>query len=720
MAPTYLMLLWHQHQPFYKDLVDDRYTMPWVRLHALKDYYGMVAELGAFPQVHATFNLVPSLVAQLEDYAHDRAREEWFELGFKPAAELSAKERERVFHYAFQANRPNLIDRYPRFRELYEKARPWELSARLATAFTEQEIRDLQVTSQLAWVDELWLASDPELERLVATGRHYTENDKAILRRKELEFLRAVLEEHRAAESRGQIELSTSPFYHPILPLLCDTDAGAESHPGLPLPHRRFRHPEDAAAQLRAARELHSRTFGRDPNGFWPSEGSLSGEVLRLGASQGFRWTASDEGVLSRSLGLSFARRADGNPSNSRELYRPHRIDTPSGSISVFFRDHEISDLVGFIYANSPPESAAASLLGRIRSAGRSTGDRPAVVPVILDGENCWEFYPLNGRPFLRAFYEMVARDPEIRAVTATEALELCDPGTLKHIVPGSWINANFDVWIGAEEDNRAWELLSNARDFFAANSAGTDPEKRRLAQEEIWIAEGSDWCWWYGPEHSTSNDEEFDWLFRKHLSNVYRLLRASAPDELAVPLKRPRGQALNVEPSGKIAPTIDGAVTNYFEWIGAGVHSPPTEGGSMHGPEPVINMVYYGRSDEAFYLRFDLSRVIAQSLPEYEIRITLEARKRLKVASHIGNGDLRSVGVWIDDVPVEREHFGDAFDAALGRVFEMRVSFGLLQSDGSGELRLQISAWANELPLQAIPQEGWLIPKMDGYLESW
>ena len=568
MAPTYLMLLWHQHQPYYKDLVENRYTMPWVRLHALKDYYGMVAELREFPSVHVTFNLVPSLVSQLEDYAFERAREESFEIAFRPASELTGAERERLLHYAFQVNRENLLSRYPRFLELYEKANPAKLGVQLAEALTEPEIRDLQVLSQLAWFEETWLESDSEIRLLVEKERGFTEADKSLLRFKEVDLIRAVLEEHRAAAKRGQIEISTSPFYHPILPLLCDTEVARESHPGVPLPRRRFRYPDDARAQLRGARELHARTFGQPPAGFWPSEGSLSDEVLDLAAAEGFQWAATDEGVLSRSLGVGFSREADGTVSGGAELYRPHRVETKSGPVTIFFRDHEISDLIGFVYSSLPPQDAAASLMDRIRRAGRSTGNRPAVVSVILDGENAWEFYPRNGRPFLRAFYAMLARDPEIRAVTASEALNLCEPGKLLHLVPGSWINSNFDVWIGAEEDNRAWDLLSGARAFFAASAVapGVDPEKLHLAEQELWIAEGSDWCWWYGPEHSTANDEEFDRLYRKHLSNVYGLLGASPPDELAVPLKRPRGKAQRIEPSAKIEAVIDGAVTNYFE----------------------------------------------------------------------------------------------------------------------------------------------------------
>lgn len=711
MSITYLMLLWHQHQPFYKDLVEDRYTMPWVRLHALKDYFGMAAELRAFPHVHVTINLVPSLIAQLQDYAAGTAHEESFDLAFKPVVDLTEPERERLLHDAFQLNHENLLYRYPRFRELYEKARPWELGSRLAGAFSDAELRDLQVLSQLAWFDELWLESDVEIRCLVSKGKGFSRDDKILLHRKETQLIQAILEEHRAAQDEGRVEISTSPFYHPILPLLCDNAVALQAHPAVPLPHKRFRHPEDARAQLRSARELYRQVFGRDPRGLWPSEGSVSEDVLRLAVEEGFRWTASDEGVLSRSIGISLRRRGDGTMEGGHELYRPHVVDTPSGQVGLFFRDHEISDLIGFVYASVDPVKAAGSLLDRIRQAGRSTGSRPAVVSVILDGENCWEFYRQNGRPFLRAFYGMLATDPEIRAVTASEALQLAEHGRISQLVPGSWINANFDVWIGAEEDNHAWDLLSDAREFFAANASrpALDPKNVSLAQEELYIAEGSDWNWWYGPEHSTENDEEFDRLYRKHLSNIYGLLGASPPDELAVPLKRPHGQPLNVPPAGEIEPVIDGMVSNYFEWLGAGVYRPAVRSDAMHGPPCTLDMVYYGCSQTAFYLRLDLNRESVRAHPDLEMRVTVEAKHTLRVAAHTTAGKLVSSEKWVERGLGAREDPGAGVVFALDRVFELRADFSLIGVALGDRLSFQVSVWSGAIPLQVVPQDGWL-----------
>ena len=719
----HLMLLWHMHQPFYKDLAEGFYAMPWVRLHALKDYFGMVAVLRDFPSVHVTFNLVPSLIAQIEDYASGQAREESYDFAFKPAEQLTSAEREAFAISAFMVNRENLLDRYPRFRELLNRSHLTKGSAPGARRFSNEDIRDLQVLSQIAWFDEIYLAGDVEVQYLMSKGRSFSEADKSLIYNKEQEIFKVILKEYKEAAARGQIEISTSPYYHPILPLLCDTDVASESHPGARLPRHRFRHPEDARDQLRCAVALHERVFGRRPVGLWPSEGSVSDEVLKLAAAEGFTWAATDEGVLGRTLTVGFHRQPDGTVWNGTELYRPHRFAYGEQQIDVFFRDHELSDLIGFVYSRMEAQHAAADLHQRIRGVARSTGDRPAVVSVILDGENAWEFFRGGGREFLKAFYGRVAGDPELQAVTASEARALfAQPAaTLKHIVPGSWINANFDVWIGADEDNRAWDMLSMARDFFAGQSRSPDvsPEKLSTAKHELWIAEGSDWNWWYGPEHSTDNDEEFDRLYRTHLSNVYRLLGASAPDELAVPIKRIAARARTTLPSGLITPTIDGRVSSYFEWLGAGIYVPDPSGGSMHGAARFLEALYFGYDRTDLFVRLDFSSAFLNEQEDFEIRVNCRDQAELHAeakVSHLklaalryraGDGDaeiLAAQGGGLFARPADQA--AGEVNAAFSKIFELRVPLTLLGTKMGGSVQLQISLWIDQLPVQVIPQD--------------
>ena len=722
MPQTHLILLWHMHQPFYKDLAEGVYTMPWVRLHALKDYYGMVAMLRDFPSVRVTFNLVPSLIVQVEEYAHDVAREPAYETAFKPVDALTLEERENLLGSVFQLNRENLLRRYPRFRELFEKAEStgYPLAARL---FPAQDLLDLQVLSQLAWFDEMWLARDADLRRLAAKERGYSEEDKSILRRKEVELFKVILEEYREASRRGQIEVSTSPFYHPILPLLCDTNVGRESHPAIELPRRPFRHPEDARDQLRASVELHTRLFGQRPRGLWPSEGSVSDEVLRLAIDEGFEWAATDEGVLARTLGIEFYRDGAGIVTNGRELYRPYAFGDGDRKLALYFRDHHLSDLIGFVYSRMDPDAAAADLHERIRAAGRSTGERPAVVSVILDGENAWEYYRGNGREFLKSFYGRVASDPEVRAVTASEAMAVTGPAKLSHVVPGSWINANFNIWIGAEEDNRAWALLANARDFFAEQfgKAEVPEEQKKVAQQELWIAEGSDWCWWYGPEHSSAHDEEFDLLYRKHLSNIYSKLGASPPDELAVPIKRPRVQAVNMPPLTEIEPRVDGEVTSYFEWLGAGVYVPDYRSGSMHGGARCVEALYYGLNGRALYLRLDLNETFLKVQTQFEVRINVGSQRLARLHATMQKGQPPELQFWKGDqlAPVSPAG-GEELQVAFGRIFEVALGRALLGLGPKESTEVQVSLWINELPVQVIPQEGWLPIELREDLISW
>jgi hypothetical protein len=305
--------------------------------------------------------------------------------------------------------------------------------------------------------------------------------------------------------------------------------------------------------------------------------------------------------------------------------------------------------------------------------------------------------------------------------VTASEALSLTDPGLLTHVHPGSWINANFDVWIGADEDNRAWDLLSEARDFYAQNSSKAQKENAALAQQELWVAEGSDWCWWYGPEHSTANDEEFDLLYRKHLSNLCRMLGGFPGDELAEPIKRPRTRALSVPPTGLIEPRIDGVVTNYFEWLGAGLYLPDPRSAAMHGAARVWEALYYGYSPEALFLRLDLTETFPKEHPEFEVRVNVVDNSHIRIHASIGPTGLRGLNLWKDDEPLlAPPASGGQLQVAFHRVFELRLDYPLLGYEQHQQIRLQVSIWANALPLQVIPQEGWLSLRLTEELISW
>jgi alpha-amylase/alpha-mannosidase (GH57 family) len=533
----------------------------------------------------------------------------------------------------------------------------------------------------------------------VRRGRDFTPADQRRMGEKQREMVGQVLPVYRRLAAAGQIEISTTPYYHPILPLLCDSNIADVAHANVPLPPR-FRYPDDARRQLVLAREYMVRQFGAAPVGLWPSEGSVSDEVFAMASELGFEWAATDSGVLNRTLGRVVP--VDG-------LYRPYCWRQGGKTLNAIFRDHFLSDLIGFVYAKMDAAQAAEDFLRRIREncAGLAAAGRDALVPIILDGENAWEYYDHNGRPFLRELYRRITEDRRMRAVTVSEALRLLAPEPVDHIFPGSWIDANFDVWIGAEEDNQAWTHLLRARRAYDS-AAGVSEDERRLALEELLIAEGSDWCWWYGPEHHSANRVEFDQLYRSHLANVYRFLNLTPPEELSRPILRMTLPEVRVAPSGPVTPVIDGQVTSYFEWIGAGIYRVDERTGSMHGKTFLVKEVHFGSDGANFYLRVDFHAGCERELARMEARVTaqpLDGAHSSSVEIGFANGAARATGMKLAAPPPE----GQPVECAFARVLEARISLESMGVARGGGLRFQFSLWQSGLPMDAVPQQGWL-----------
>ncbi len=654
MPKIYLCFLWHMHQPFYKNLATGEYRLPWTRMHALKDYYGMVKILEEFPEIKQTFNLVPSMMVQVEEYARGEANDPFLNIALKPAESLTHNEQAFILRNFFMANPGRMIYRYPRYGELFTAHQ----AAGEKTLFGPQEFRDLQVLSQLAWFDEEFQDHDPEVRYLLEKGRDYSLEDQALMGRKQREILALVIPQYRKLAATGQIEISTTPFYHPILPLICDSDIAQVSHPHVQLPPR-FRYPEDARAQLQRARDYIEQTFGMAPVGLWPSEGSVSDEALSIAADVGFGWAATDNGVLERTL----------NRGASPDVtYQPYKWTRDNRSIGMIFRDHLMSDLIGFVYSGMDAGAAALDFLHRIHDncGGILASGRDAMVPIILDGENAWEYYDRNGRPFFRELYRGIQADPRMEAITVQEAFLKMPPEPLLNIFPGSWINANFDVWIGAEEDNKAWRLLLDARRAYDA-ATGITEQQRALAMEEIMIAEGSDWNWWYGPEHDSDNREEFDQIYREHLANVYKALGIAAPSELSQSILR-----TEVLDSG---------------WRGAGVYVVDQRDGAMHGRRALVKEVRYGSNGNSLQLRVAFAESGAQ-LEELEIQVHPQAGSAQLAVIRLRGGAAVMVS-------------GSQVTAAFRDELEISV---IVPETVNG---IRLSFWQDGLPIRSVPRAG-------------
>ena len=682
-----LALLWHMHQPYYEDLATGEHILPWVRLHAIKDYWGMVALLREFPRIRVTFNLVPSLMAQVEAFAADRARDRHLAMGLKPAAELTPDEARWMVANGFHAPYQQMIRPYPRYAELHA----YRMGRR---AFGEGDLRDLQVWHKLAWMDPDLLIGDRRLVALINKDRDYSEGDKAALREVELEVLQRVVPEYRAAGERGQVELATSPFYHPILPLLCDSDAHLRAHPEAARPRARFQRPEDARMQIERAIRFHEQMFGRRPQGMWPSEGSVSDEAVRLIGDAGLQWIGTDEDILLRSLSV---------PMRPELLYRPYRIG--DRGLAALFRDHALSDRIGFHYKTWEATAAADDFVARVRDAGRrfaagDGGKDPATVTVILDGENAWEYYPGGGRPFLRALYGALDRAEDIETVTMAEAA--AGPAQpLPSVFPGSWINADFYIWIGHRDDHRAWDQLSAARAAFDACGGAVDAAARDRALEEILIAEGSDWFWWYGDDHSSDHDADFDELFRRHLRNAYDALGVPAPEELFATNISTGSGPDRLEPSGFVNITLDGRDTSYLEWAGAVAPTLARPGGAMQEVATVslVTEVRIAVSRQALCVRLTGSGLF------------LEVQNGATLALIVGAADVQVV-------PLERAWLG------VGSIFEAAIPFEALRVEPGSELQfgIQIRDGASRV-LETIPRgRCWtiVVPNLEDASKDW
>ncbi len=589
--------------------------------------------------------------------------------------------------------------------------------------------------------------SDRQVAALIRKGRDFDGADQQTMLAKQHEIISAVLPAYRSAMDRGLIEISTSPFYHPILPLLCDSDQGRISSPGLLLPHDRFQHPEDASHQLQRGLQLHEEVFGRRPSGVWPSEGSISEEVFRLGSVAQVRWMASDEGVLGRTINSYFERTGDGvlSAEGAKNLYRVWRFEKDETRMHLVFRDHSLSDLIGFVYAGMQPSDAAQHFMDKMKKSCQAvleTG-RDAVVPVILDGENAWEYYPESGREFLRALYSAFTNDPQIECLTVSEAIARTPEehfGKLDHLVPGSWINSNFNVWIGSPEDNKSWDYLAAARDSFTERSASGElsEEHKALAFEELMISEGSDWNWWYGPEHHSVNDPEFDELYRKHLSNVYQLIGVSPPEHLAQPISTGRAAAFFTEQTAYIHPEIDGEKVGYFEWLGAAHYVADRRNSAMHGKRFLFHSAYAGIDAEFLYCRLDFTdEMFRPETDELSADMTITVNVERQTATGQSDGrnhrlDIQLVDGKMQSFELQNEalsssnalngsakhghpnasaatpaHPDPQLSVGVSRVMEMRISLAYLQAESGDTLQLRFSAWENQLPTDALPEQG-------------
>ena len=543
----YVNLTWHQHQPLYYKDENGIYTRPWVRAHATKDYLDMVEKVAAYENVHVTFNLTPSLIRQINDLASG-AKDIYWVLAEKPVSELVDSEKQFILERFFDANWDNMVARYPRYQELLDKRGGGEAESVQAAmeSFTDQDFLDLQVWFNLAWFDPQYLSEEPLLS-LVEKGEGFTQEDKEILFDQVREKIQRVIQYHAEIQESGQIEVTTTPYAHPILPLIYDNQLALVGNPSAEMPEKLFSYPEDAEKHLKLSVEMYRENFGRDVRGLWPGEGAVAQEIVPLVADAGYSFMQTGEPVLAKSLGIdSFTRNLDGFVQQPDDLYRPYYVSDEGGNqIAVFFRDGILSDYIGFEYSDMDGEAAAQDLIShleKIQADFQESGvEGPHIVSIILDGENAWEHYENDANDFFHALYQKFSENEVLQTVTPSEYLAMYpEQRSLDDLFPGAWFSPNYDTWIGESEEAIAWDYLAQVREDlgdYAAGESTASEEEIAEAFDFMYLAEGSDWFWWYGADQDSGQDSYFDEGFRALLSGVYQSLGVDIPDFVNVPV---------------------------------------------------------------------------------------------------------------------------------------------------------------------------------------
>ncbi len=607
----YVNLTWHQHQPLYYKDADGVYTRPWVRVHATKSYLDMAEKVTQYEDLRVTFNLTPSLIQQLNDIA-DGAKDLYWVLSEIPADMLTESEQRFILERFFDINWVNIIAKYPRYQALLDKrggADEESIQAALES-FADQDFLDLQIWFNLAWFDPEYLA-EPPLVDLVNKGEGFSESDKVILFDEALKIVQQVLPYHKELQDAGQIEITITPYAHPILPLIYDNQLALIGNPSAEMPESRFSYPQDAKAQLDLCVEIYQETFGRKVRGLWPSEGAVAEEIVSMVAESGFTFMQTGEPVLAKSLGIdSFTRDSHGLVREADALYQPYFVSDEDGNqVAVFFRDWTLSDNIGFVYSGMAGDEGARDLVNRLVAIHsyliENQVEGPHIVSIILDGENAWEHYPNDGNDFLHGLYRLLTESEVLKTITPSEYLEMFpEQQALDVLFPGAWFSPNYDTWIGETEEAIAWDYLARTREFLAAYERGeivVEPQALQQAFDFMYLAEGSDWFWWFGDDQDSGQDWYFDEAFRALLAGVYESLGVAVPQFLQVPVIQALPVAADRNFSGVATPVLDGE--DDPAWDTAAYYA-------LDSRSPITGF-YYTLDKENIYFRLDIARPV-------------------------------------------------------------------------------------------------------------
>lgn len=601
---------WHMHQPVYQLNSFGDYLMPWVRLHAVRDYLDMLLILNDFKKLKLNFNLVPVLLDAFINYGQEEHHDIHSRLTVTNIHELTNDDKEFILNNFFDANYSSMIFPYERYKELYQKR--FAIEKVNINDFSEQEYSDIMAWFNLAWIDPIYKEKFPEFKSLLEKGKDFTFKDRIDIMELHRKIIRMIIPSYKEFLEKGRIEITTSPYYHPIIPILLDIKATQKNLSTVDSSLFGLKMEDDAKLQTKSALDRIEEIFGIRPKGIWPSEHCVSPQTLEIFKESGAQWTISDEGILTRSIDFEFVRDFKGHLEDPYFLMKSYKYKTKNSDIKMIFRDSVIPNLISFEYANHDPKTAANDLYDRIKviqNKLQNSPDKNNLLTIAMDGENCWENYIEDGTAFLKAIYSLIEEDATLETVLISDYLEKeKHPKELKKIHSGSWINKNFQFWIGEPVKNLAWTYLKKVKedltDFIKKNPNHKNIE---LARRELMIAQGSDWFWWYGEPNDSGQDHIFDYLFREHLKNVYGYLDIKHPNYFDSPLISIFTQTAR-QPMNTISPKIDGLEESDEEdWHGAGCINLPD--GPILQDNKLFEKICYGADENNFYLRLYLSK---------------------------------------------------------------------------------------------------------------
>ncbi len=616
-----LAFVWHFHQPNYQTQPNGIRIMPWARLHAIKDYLDMLLVIDKFPNIKLNFSLVPTLIDAIEDYSKD-GHDIHSKLTVTPVEELTNDDKVYILNYFFDVNYQNKISKFPRYNELYLKR--YSKHDVNINEFSNQDYADIMMLFNLVWFDDIWKNKYPEINAFIKKGRNYTLQERRELIELNRKIIRQIIPAFKKYQDEGRIEIITTPYNHPILPILINPNDLKISTLKNPMPDCKIALMVDVKEQLKMALDKMEATFGKKPKGIWPSEHCISQKTLDVLANMDTEWVITDESVLSNSIKKDFVRDFRGCYEDPYDLCSFYLYKTKRDKeINIIFRNSVFPNLITFEYPKYDSVRCANDLYDRIKNIYdklKNSPDKCHLLTIAMDGENSWEYYPNDGAIFLERLYSLINDDKSLKTVLVSDYISENKKSEkpLKKVTTGSWLNQEFQLWIAEPTKNLAWKYLVQTRNDLkeAEKSGNLTKEQIQSAKSEIYVTEGSDWFWWYGEPNNSGQDHIFDFMFREHLKNVYKIIDKSIPQYLEMPLIAYMGKPLK-NPVREITPNINGIIKGNDEWLQAGCIDIPD--GPILNENKIFNRIYFGNDKDNLYLRFDTNKYFLENRDSFK-----------------------------------------------------------------------------------------------------